>query len=149
MTFTCPNCKRAFQVEVFPFCCSCGCRCATRDDPGRMYDAAPPPSVGAELTGLLALLGCKYKPSCGCAGKSAVMDMWGVAGCRENRAQIIDWLKEAYDHTGLGERLVAGFWACVSRPLDLLLRLRGPDMFGNLLDEAIRRVELKQGLSYK
>jgi len=61
----------------------------------------------------------------------------------------VAWLEDAYDHTGLGEKIAAGFWACVSLPLDLLLRLSGPDLFGSLLDEAIRRTEAKEPAAHR
>ena len=66
MTFTCPNCRRTFPVRVFPFHCAPDCLwvCVDARDPGRRADVIPRPSVGSELTKLLAQMGIGYKPDC-------------------------------------------------------------------------------------
>jgi hypothetical protein len=34
-------------------------------------------------------------PNCGCEERAAIMDAWGVAGCRENRDTILHWLRSS------------------------------------------------------
>lgn len=138
MTFTCPNCRRDFQVRVFPFYCSCLWVYVDARDPGRRADVIPRPSVGRELTALLAELGLSYKPDCGCHAKAMAMDAWGPAGCVANRDLIIAWLEEAYETATWLEAIRAGWRGA--------WKLNPLDPFGSLLDEATRRVEAKATL---
>src|SRR6187549_420689 len=74
--------------------CSLDCLwvCIDERDPGRRADIVPLPSVGTELTKLLAELGLRYKPECGCHAKALAMDAWRAEGCVANRELIIAWL---------------------------------------------------------
>lgn len=40
-------------------------------------------------------------PGCDCASRSAIMDAWGVVGCRHNKNQIIHWLDESAQLKGI------------------------------------------------
>ena len=138
MTFTCPNCRRIFNIRLFPFHCSCHWVCVDARDPGRLADVTPAPSVGSELTLLLAELGLRYKPDCGCHAKAMAMDAWGPEGCVGTRELIIAWLEEAYETAGWLETIRAGWrGAWTLNPLD---------PFGSLLDEAMRRAEATAAL---
>jgi len=49
---------------------------------------------GSELKALLAFWSVPDE-ECGCNGKIATMNGWGISGCRENFATIVDWIHEA------------------------------------------------------
>ncbi len=40
-------------------------------------------------------------PGCDCASRAAIMDAWGVIGCRYNKNQIIHWLYESAQLKGI------------------------------------------------
>jgi hypothetical protein len=40
-------------------------------------------------------------PGCDCASRAAIMDAWGVVGCRHNKNQIIHWLYESAQLKGI------------------------------------------------
>jgi hypothetical protein len=79
---------------------------------------------GTELKKLLEQLGFTDSSGCGCDKRAAQMNLWGVAGCQENRDMIIGWL---HDQAGTFERL--------------LLKIVDPVPW--LVDEAIKRAESK------
>lgn len=58
------------------------------------------PRPGDELALLLAQLNITKTAGCGCADKAHQMNLWGVERCRENRAEIIDWLNTAATERG-------------------------------------------------
>lgn len=93
-----------------------------------------PSGPGTELKHLLASIGITEASGCGCGAKAAEMNRWGVAGCKEHRAEIIAWLREQQQKAGWAATLTAGINAVAAglwlNPLDLL---------GSLVDEAIRR----------
>ena len=95
----------------------------------------PAPSVGTELLALNSELGLEAKSSCGCAKKAAQMDAWGIVGCRAHRAEIIEWLREGYEHATWLETIRAGWRG--------MFTINPLDPFNSLLDEAIRRTEAK------
>lgn len=66
------------------------------------------------------------------------MDVWGVVGCQQRRAQITAWLKEAY-HTLTWEELWIAGRRLITEPW-----FRIADPFGSIVDEAIRRSESPQ-----
>ena len=49
---------------------------------------------GSELKALLAFWSVPDE-DCGCNGKIATMNGWGISGCRENFATIVEWIYEA------------------------------------------------------
>lgn len=55
----------------------------------------PLEGVGTELHKLLKEMEFDVFAGCDCASKIHQMNLWGVAGCRENRSVIIQWLIEA------------------------------------------------------
>lgn len=62
------------------------------------------------------------------------MDRLGVAGCKANRAELVDRLRKLYDEEEVAAAL-SRQW--VGFPIDRA------DVFGSLVDEAIRRAEAK------
>ena len=68
------------------------------------------------------------------------MDGWGVAGCRERRAEIVEWLKSQERKASWGTRLFAAFRTVTSG----MWWLNPLDPLGSLTDEAIRRAEAKE-----
>ena len=61
---------------------------------GDVVAAAPrQPGPGTVLHGLFTTLGFKQGGGCGCAEMQAKMDVWGVEGCREHQAEILDFLE--------------------------------------------------------
>lgn len=102
-----------------------------------LWDGTPAPAVGpgTRLKQLLAEMGVTPAAGCGCDERATRMNEWGPAGCRERRAEIVDWLREEWGRLGwlekakaAGRALAAGF----VHPLDPV---------GALVDEAIRRAE--------
>lgn len=88
---------------------------------------------GRELTRLLNELDIHPSEKCGCEAKASQMDKWGPDGCREHRAEIIGWLKEAVQEINWQERIRAAGAMLRTDWFSVL------DPFGSLVDEAIRR----------
>lgn len=103
--------------------------------------AKPPGGPGTELKSLLAELGVGDANNCGCGSKAMQMDVWGVAGCRERRSEIVGWLAEQRRSRGWGATLAAATRALV---FGAAFRLSFVDPLGSLVDEAIRRAEEKE-----
>jgi len=98
--------------------------------------ATPTQLVGDALTALLREYGLASKSSCSCKSWAGKMNEWGVAGCREHRAEIVAHLGEAYHSATWWDTLTAaGNAAYKSLPLTL----------GGMVDEAIRRTENSPG----
>lgn len=75
------------------------CRCGNRIQPGeakadtrKRLPPAPAHGPGTELKNLLAELGITSVQGCGCDSKVAMMNRWGVEGCRERFGEIRQWL---------------------------------------------------------
>lgn len=103
--------------------------------------AAPPRPAsgpGTELKALLASFGVTEATGCGCSDRAVEMDRHGPAWCRANRATIAGWLRESAAKRTWAERLAAGARAVASgfvpHPLDV---------YGSLVDEAVRRHEAR------
>ena len=97
----------------------------------------PVTGPGAELAKLIEDIGVRPSASCQCERRAAQMNDWGVAGCRENHAVIIGWLKESFHELTLWNKVKL---AAASLTASWLNPLRP---FESLLDEAIRRAEAK------
>lgn len=94
---------------------------------------------GTELKALLTSLG--FKAPCGsCSDKAAVMDAWGVKGCRENLHILVDWLKREQVKLGWLQTIKAGTKALTN---GLVFALNPIDPVPGLIEEAIRRAEAK------
>lgn len=102
-------------------------------------DAAPrAPGVGDRLQLILAGLSIKKKGCGRCDEMIGRMNAWGVAGCREHRAEIAEHLKTAYEELTWSEWLLAIARAATN---GLVLRINPFDRIGSLVDEAIRQFE--------
>ena len=94
--------------------------------------ATPSQLVGDVMTALIKEYGLAAKSSCSCKSWAGKMNEWGVAGCREHRAEIIAHLGEAYHAATWWDTFkAAGSAVYHSLPLTL----------GGMVDEAIRRTE--------
>ena len=88
--------------------------------------------VGDVMTALIREYGLAAKSTCSCKSWAGKMNEWGVAGCREHRAEIIAHLAEAYHSSTWWDTFrAAGSAVYHSLPLTL----------GGMVDEAIRRTE--------
>ena len=113
--------------------------------PPAKEEPAPPPAVqapgrgpGTELKKLLAALGLAEKLGCECNGRAVQMDLWGVAECREHRAEIVGWLKDgAAKFTRKQKRAAA--WKMLAT--GLAFKVNWLDPLPGLVEEAIRRAE--------
>ena len=108
------------------------------EKPARRAKLTPVPhaGVGTELTAVLKLLGLGESAGCSCKKWQRRMDAWGVAGCRERRAEIEDHLRGEAKKVGWARSLVAGAKAVAAG-----LVLNPLDPAPGLLNEAIRRAE--------
>lgn len=102
--------------------------------------ANPTGGPGTELKAILASLG-PIPRNCKCNERARQMDVWGVAGCREHREQILAWLRQEKVKLGWLARLNAAVGAVRT---GLAFHLDPRDVAGSLLDEAIRRAEAKE-----
>lgn len=133
---TCPSCGLEFpNVPGLAVRCPCGTM-VSGNVPRAKRRAQPQGGPGTELVDLLSnAMGAKPKKGCSCKARATAMDRWGVAGCREHRAEIIGWLEEEKSGFGVAGLLTAGIKAAWNGlPLTV----------GGLVDEAIRRAEEKQ-----
>lgn len=89
---------------------------------------------GTELKQLLAELGFRAKPDCGCEAKWRRMNEWGVGGCRANLDTILGWLTEAKNQAGWLETIRGAALAVTSG-----LQIDPLDVEGSLVRIAIER----------
>ena len=92
--------------------------------------------VGDALTALLREYGLAAKSTCSCKSWAGKMNEWGVAGCRDHRAEIIAHLAEAYH---------AATWWDTFRAAGSAVYHSLPLTLGGMVDEAIRRTENPSG----
>jgi hypothetical protein len=102
--------------------------------------AAPPlTGPGKELHQMIEMeLGFRKTEACGCGSMIATMNVWDVAGCREHRQEIVDWLRKAYANVSTAALLKAAARAVTS---GLAFKLSVTDPFGSLVGLAIARAE--------
>lgn len=107
----------------------------------RKCAGSPPPGFGpgTELEKILhgelgiADDGCKL-----CKAIADRMDRAGPDGVRRRRAEFAEHLRKAADKKGWGTKLTAALGSVTS---GLALRIKPWDIYGSLIDEAIRRAE--------
>lgn len=92
---------------------------------------------GDELKSLLESLDIYDDSGCGCDAMRRNMNSWRVAGCRERREQIVDYLASKAAERGWGTKI----WAAVRAVAAGATWLNPLDVYGSLTDEAIRRAE--------
>ena len=59
-----------------------------------MVERLVPPGVGTQLKKLLGLVGIKASASCSCNKRAKAMDVRGIQWCKQNKAEIVGWLRE-------------------------------------------------------
>lgn len=92
---------------------------------------------GTELHTLLAGLGIEMPEECQCKARMQQMDAWGAGECRVRRSEIVDWLKESQREAG---------WLATWQAAKVAVReswFRVVDPLGSIVDEAIKRAEVK------
>lgn len=107
-------------------------------DPGVSVKPLVDHGPGTELTKLLASLGVKGNVGCQCPKKAAQMNGWGIAGCKERRDEIAGWLRENAQERSWLEKAKATLRAVA---LGIAFELDMSDLFGSLVDLAIKRAE--------
>lgn len=96
---------------------------------------------GTELKAMNAELGIKPAENCSCNRLAAEMDFLGVDGCRQERSRIVQGLKDNSTKYKWTELLFAGIR---SATCSFAGKIKISDLFGSLVDEAIRRAEESQ-----
>lgn len=111
---------------------------------GEQRFTTPEPALGfgpgTELAALLASIGIKELPGCGCKKKMAQMDRWGVNGCKERFEEIVGWMRDGYDKAGLLAKVRAAAFAAAT---GLAFKLEPGNPLPGLIREAIRRAQEK------
>lgn len=107
---------------------------------------SPPPDIsggkpGTELKGVLSRLGIAVAPTCDCNAKAQQMDAWGVAGCRQRRDTIIQWLRDGQGRWKWSDKLRAAGMALAN---GLAFKLNPLDPYPGLVDESIRLAAAKE-----
>lgn len=102
---------------------------------------SPAAGVGTEFMLLLQSLGVKPTPNCPCTKVRKKMDRLGIAGCIENRDELIAKLKKNAQGFGIAVKLKAGWFATLS---GLAFSLNPLDPIPGLFDEAVRRAQAKE-----
>jgi hypothetical protein len=91
---------------------------------------------GSELWRLLESLGVRHTADCRCLELAAQMNAWGPIGCALARADIVARMRanaSAYGWTTVAKAAAAALVNGLAWKLDLA------DVYGSLVDEAIRR----------
>lgn len=100
---------------------------------------------GTELTAMIEQLGVTAPPNCSCKKTAREMDHAGVEGCRRDRATIIEALEKNYAKMGVFDRLKNVASAVANAPTcGFATKLNPLDLWGSLVDEAIRRAAEKE-----
>jgi hypothetical protein len=93
---------------------------------------------GTELTKLFAALKFKTSPVCSCEAKAKQMNTWGVEGCRQHRAEIVEWLRNNARRQGWARKVKAAALATIK---GIAIQLNPTDLYGSLVDLAIKKAE--------
>lgn len=106
---------------------------------GRLQAIEQGSGPGSELWRLLSELGIRHKPTCSCLSLAERMNAWGPDGCRSARAEIVAGMKANAREYGWLDVARAAFNAVTSN--GIAWRLDLGDIYGSLVDEAIKRSE--------
>lgn len=120
-------------------CPRCGFKAGGRDWRKNCPLGSGLPAVGSELMLMVDRIRLQNVPGCRCREMARKMNGWGVDGCREHRAEIVEHLKAAYKETSWADFAAASAKAIAS---GLAFKLNPLDPFGSLVDEAIRLAEV-------
>jgi hypothetical protein len=91
---------------------------------------------GSHLWRLLEGVGVKHSPTCKCVTLARQMNGWGSQGCKARRAEIIENMRTNADAYGWKTLATATAKAVLT---GLAWRLNPLDLYGSLVDEAVRR----------
>lgn len=91
--------------------------------------------VGSHLWRLLESLGIEHTTSCSCLPWAERLNAWGPKGCALARSEIVAHMKSSAKNYGWGDVAAAAIAALQS---GLAWKLNPLDLYGSLLDEAIR-----------
>jgi hypothetical protein len=116
----------------------------TRQHPGFSSPLLVQEGPGTELKRLLESLGVHNVENCSCRERMEEMNRWGVAGCKERRNEIVDWMREGAPRFGWSVVVGAAFKAVT---LGLAFKLDWLDPFPAIADEAILRAEKLEGVA--
>lgn len=105
---------------------------------GRLTAIAAGTGPGSQLWRLLESLGVRHTATCVCLSLAERMNAWGPAGCRLARLEIVDQMRTNAKDYGWGTVAKAAAAAVLT---GLAWKLDLADLYGSLLDEAIRRAE--------
>jgi len=94
--------------------------------------------VGSQLWRLLSDLGVQHTPTCSCVALAREMNDRGPAWCKASRTQLAEQMRTNATAYGWGTVAKAAAAAVLS---GLAWRINPADVYGSLLDEAIRRAE--------
>jgi hypothetical protein len=96
---------------------------------------------GESLKRILEEVGLSRLWCLGCEGRAAVMNQWGVQGCRDNFETIVAWMREAYRQLDW-----ASWTAGVAKTVTtgLVFRVNPLDPCRSIVEEALRRSEESQ-----
>lgn len=93
---------------------------------------------GTELKRIFADLGVTNFTDCNCDKKATQMDVWGVAGCRENFEVIRGWIDEAQKKASWSTKIDAAIAAATN---GIALQINPTNIAGSLVRLAIERAE--------
>jgi hypothetical protein len=93
---------------------------------------------GSQLKSILNSLGIVVTAECPCAEHVRQMDEWGVNGCREHHAEIVQWLRDGVDSFGWSARFRA---AAKAVQTGLAFEVNWFDPFPTLVTKAIDAAE--------
>lgn len=120
----------------------------SRDESDRpekpIYPWPPGFGPGTELKKILASVGIEPSPSCDCNGKALQMDLWGVAGCRENRDAVVGWIRDNAEKWGWSGFGKAALKAVATGLAAKINPLKPYDSLINLAIERAANVEAKR-----
>jgi hypothetical protein len=117
------------------------------DKPPRKIWLWPPGyGPGTEMFEMLQEIGVTERPNCSCKSTALQMDRWGVAGCREE--PNFKWILDQVNHNAVNWSWAEKFQIAATAALDtknwkLAWRLNPLDLNRSLIEEAIRRAEMK------
>lgn len=57
--------------------------------------------AGTELKALLSIIGINSVPNCSCNARAKSMNLNGIDWCKNNKEEILSWMKEEADKRGL------------------------------------------------
>lgn len=97
--------------------------------------------VGSQLWKLLESLDIKHNINCPCLDWAERMNNWGPDGCRIIRKEIVEHMKASANNYGWGNITIA---IAKSITTGLAFKINPLDIYGSLLDEAIRLAEIEE-----